>query len=390
MDIYGNEPGHGTRREHVASPIRAVRSSPAPPLRSASGPAEGRGDESGDGPSCRSPEEEFVASKMRLSVGRPAIGLVVAVLSIGLAVGAWFLKSSGLESGIRAAERSAAAVVKKQLDSELTASELQEPMSEEASEDLQPLVEEKILDEHTMTVRIWTPSGTLVYSSTGEPTGTHLGDGRSIRLASEGQTTSVPPSSEGGALEIYVPFRPGDGDDPVAVVEIADAFEPIVRAAGQPWGLVQSAGGGLGALSILMTGVSFAFIRAGRFGKREGMGFARQGGTVDDEKVRRMLGAKDEQLGQLRSQLKEREAETVERMRELEIQVREAEARARDAEARASDSSGSSEAIQEANRRAQELLDRAVRAESELSSLREQLKEMPAPASAEAEEELRA
>ncbi len=51
------------------------------------------------------------------------------------------------------------------------------------------------------------------------------------------------------------------------------------QAAGQPWNLVQSIAGGLAAISLVMTVVSLAFLRAGRFGKREGMGFARPGAS---------------------------------------------------------------------------------------------------------------
>ncbi|HET9672829.1 MAG TPA: hypothetical protein VFQ40_08285, partial [Actinomycetota bacterium] len=332
-----------------------------------------------------------MASNKRWSMGKPVVWLAAAVLSAGLAAGAWFLKSSTVDSGIRAAERSATAAVRRQLEPTLTAGEVREPMSKEASEALQPLVESKLLDGQTMTVRIWTVSGTLVYSSTGEATGTRGGDTRGIRKAADGKTTSIPPASEGGALTIYVPLRPGSEEDPAAVVELVDDFTPIAGSAAQPWGLVQSVGGGVAALALLMAVVSFAALRAGRFGGKEAMGFARAGGgQVDDEKVRRIVAARDEQLTQLREQLKEREAETVERMRELEMQVREAEARAKEAEARASEADGASESVQEANRHAQELLDRAVRAESELSSVREQLREMPASAPGASDDEVRA
>ena len=86
-------------------------------------------------------------------------------------------------------------------------------MSEEASADLQEIVEARILDEDTTTVRIWTASGTLVYSSTGEPTGTRGGDERGIRLATsgEGKTTSIVPASQLGVLDIYTPLRVGAG-----------------------------------------------------------------------------------------------------------------------------------------------------------------------------------
>ncbi|HEX6399435.1 MAG TPA: hypothetical protein VF108_03070, partial [Actinomycetota bacterium] len=318
-----------------------------------------------------------MASNRRFSVGRPAIWGVAAVLSVGLAVGAMVLKTGGIESGVKAAERTATSTVKRQIVPELTSTDVEEPFSEEVAADLQEVVAAEVLDEHTMTVRIWTVTGTMVYSSAGEPTGTHLGDGRAIRSAAEGETMSITPSSNGGDLEIFVPLRFDEDREPVAVVELVDAYEPIVASAGQPWSLVQTVAGALAAISILMTVVSFAFLRAGRFGKGEGMGFARGGGSVDDEKMRRMLVTRDEQVNQLRAQLKEQEAETVDRIRELEIQVRDAESRIRDAEARSVDPEALNETVQEANRRAQELLDRAVRAESELSAMREQLKEMP-------------
>ena len=54
-------------------------------------------------------------SKKQFSVGRPMMWVGVAVLSAGLAVGAWFLKSSGVETGVKSANKAAAASVKKHL-----------------------------------------------------------------------------------------------------------------------------------------------------------------------------------------------------------------------------------------------------------------------------------
>ena len=53
-----------------------------------------------------------MASKKQLSVGRPVMLIGVAVLSAGLAGGAWYLKSSGIESGVKAANRIASSTVK--------------------------------------------------------------------------------------------------------------------------------------------------------------------------------------------------------------------------------------------------------------------------------------
>jgi hypothetical protein len=320
-----------------------------------------------------------MVSKRRFSVGRPLVWVGIAVLSAGLAVGAWYLKSTGIEDGVKGANRVAASTVKKQLAPSLTTADIAEPMSEEASADLQRIVSARILDGYTSTVRIWATGGTLIYSSTGEPTGTQGGNERGIRLATdgEGKTTSIVPASELGVLDIYTPLRLGGSHESSAAVELVRSYTPIFEAAGQPWNLVQSIAGGLAAIALVMTVVSFAFRRAGRFGKREGMGFVRPGGSGDDEKLRRTIAARDEQLTQLRVQLMEQESENVERMRDLEMQLRETAARAMEAEARSGDSAGLSEAAQEANRRAQELLDRAVRAESELATLREKLTEAP-------------
>ena len=284
-----------------------------------------------------------MASKKQLSVGRPIMWIGIAVLSAGLAGGAWYLKSSGIESGVKAANRIAASAVKRELAPELTAADVREPMSEEAAEQLQQVVSARILNERITTLRIWTSTGTLVFSSTGEQTGTQGGNERSIRLATtdEGKTTSLPPSTGGGLLDIYTPLRIEGQNQAAAAVELIQSYAPIVEAAGQPWSLVQSAAGGLAAIALVMTIVSFALMRAGRFGKQE-MGFARSGGgQVDDEKVRRLIGARDEQITQLREQIRENENETVERIRALEIQLREAAAKAVEAEARAADTTGS-------------------------------------------------
>ena len=117
-----------------------------------------------------------MASKKQLSVGRPIMWIGIAVLSAGLAGGAWYLKSSGIESGVKAANRIAASAVKRELAPELTAADVREPMSEEAAEQLQQVVSARILNERITTLRIWTSTGTLVFSSTGEQTGTQGGN----------------------------------------------------------------------------------------------------------------------------------------------------------------------------------------------------------------------
>ena len=179
-----------------------------------------------------------MVSKRQLSVGRPLVWVGIAVLSAGLAVGAWFLKSSGIEAGVKGANKVAASTVKKDLAPSLTGSEVQEPMSEEASDELQRVVQARILDDNPglRTIRIWTANGTLIYSSAGERTGTRGGDDHGIRLATtdEGTTTSIVPASDLGDLDIYTPLRIGGGREPVAAVEVVQSYAPIFEAAGQP------------------------------------------------------------------------------------------------------------------------------------------------------------
>ena len=90
-------------------------------------------------------------------------------------------------------------------------------------------------------MRIWTSDGTLVFSSTGEQTGTQGGNERSIRLATtdDGKTTSIQPATDGGLLDIYTPLRIGAESQAAAAVELVQSYAPIVESAGQPWGLVQ-------------------------------------------------------------------------------------------------------------------------------------------------------
>ena len=161
-----------------------------------------------------------MASNKQFSVGRPVMWIGITVLSAALAAGAWYLKASGLENGVKAAGKLAASTVKRELAPELTAADVREPMSEEASDAFQEVVQARILDERTSTVRIWTSDGTLVFSSTGEQTGTQGGNDRSIGLAAhDGRTTWIAPSSDGGLLEIYTPLRLGAADSqPIAAV----------------------------------------------------------------------------------------------------------------------------------------------------------------------------
>ena len=171
-----------------------------------------------------------MASNKQFSVGRPVIWIGVVVLSAGVAAGAWYLKSSGIETAVKAANKQAASTVKRELAPELTAADVREPMSEEASDALQEIVQAQILDEGISTVRIWTPDGTLVFSSTGEQTGTQGGNDRSIELATtdEGKTTSIQPATDGGLLDIYTPLRIGAESQAAAAVELVQPYAPIV------------------------------------------------------------------------------------------------------------------------------------------------------------------
>src|SRR6185503_14627954 len=207
-------------------------------LRSAFGPAEGRDVEQGR---LSVVPRGGMVSKRRFSVGRPLVWVGVAVLCAGIAGGAWYLKSTGIEDGVKAANRIAASTVRKQLAPALSSSDIAEPMSEDASAELQQVVSDRILDEHTSTVRIWATDGTLIYSSTGEPTGTHGGNERGIDLATdgEGKTTSTVPASELGVLDIYTPLRLGSSRESAAAVEVVESYAPIFESAGQPWNLVQ-------------------------------------------------------------------------------------------------------------------------------------------------------
>ena len=169
-----------------------------------------------------------MASNKQFSVGRPVIWIGVVVLSAGVAAGAWYLKSSGIETAVKAANKQAASTVKRELAPELTAADVREPMTEEASDALQEVVQEEILDEGISTVRIWTPDGTLVFSSTGEQTGTQGGNDRSIELATtdDGKTTSIEPATDGGLLDIYTPLRIGAE----SAVRRGGGARPAVRA----------------------------------------------------------------------------------------------------------------------------------------------------------------
>jgi hypothetical protein len=171
-----------------------------------------------------------VASNKQFSVGRPVVWIGVVVLSAGVAAGAWYLKSSGIETAVKAANKQAASTVKRELAPELTAADVREPMTEEASDALQEVVQEEILDEGFSTVRIWTPDRTLVFSSTGEQTGTQGGNGRSIELATtdDGKTTSIQPATDGGLIDIYTPLRIGAESQSAAAVELVQPYAPIV------------------------------------------------------------------------------------------------------------------------------------------------------------------
>ena len=92
-----------------------------------------------------------MASKKQLSVGRPVVWVGVAVLCASLAAGAWFLKSSGVEKGVKAAQRVATSTVKKHLAPALSAAAVREPLSEADAADVQRIAQ-TYLDPAKMTM----------------------------------------------------------------------------------------------------------------------------------------------------------------------------------------------------------------------------------------------
>ena len=158
--------------------------------------------------------------------------LVSFVLIGALAVGlGWGLQQQLEQTGLRTAAETAADQVITILRPRLTSADLQAPLTGEKLEEIDTLVRTVIMGENIVRVKMWSPTGVLLYSDEEDILGQQFPVSHELEEALGGEVAmeistldDEENASEWGLydrlLEIYIPFQAADSPKVEAVYEI--------------------------------------------------------------------------------------------------------------------------------------------------------------------------
>ena len=318
--------------------------------------------------------------------------VTLSLVCLGMAVGATFLGARAIEKAEAQAQITANGLANAGVASVLVPGDVTGAIGGDAARDLLARLQRGVLADGTaFRVRVWSPSGDLLFSTdAGDEPDAVSADLDSVYASTRGsgRIESVR-SDDGQEFATFVPLRFGQ-DRSLGAVEVDQGYERIATSAASVWPLLRILGAAGGGLSLLLAAVTFlpggsasrtgGFITPGRAST-----FAKQRAVTDEGIVR----AADE-----RARAAEQRATTAEeRAAEIERGARDAEARERDAELRAvqaeaglevahdemgrlrtsavseAELAAAEQAAEEANVRAENALQRAAAAEREVEQV---------------------
>ena len=260
--------------------------------------------------------------------------VTLSLVCLGMAVGATFLGARAIEKAEAQAQITANGLANAGVASVLVPGDVTGAIGGDAARDLLARLQRGVLADGTaFRVRVWSPSGDLLFSTdAGDEPDAVSADLDSVYASTRGsgRIESVR-SDDGQEFATFVPLRFGQ-DRSLGAVEVDQGYERIATSAASVWPLLRILGAAGGGLSLLLAAVTFlpggsasrtgGFITPGRAST-----FAKQRAVTDEGIVR----AADE-----RARAAEQRATTAEeRAAEIERGARDAEARERDAELRA-------------------------------------------------------
>lgn len=115
--------------------------------------------------------------------------------------------------------------------------DLAQPLTGARYEEVDRMVRDFALEPGTERLKLWNPSGTVVYSTLREEVGESYPDNDELRLALQGkpawevghETESPLESDLGEVFEVYIPLAWQPGDKPAGVVEVYVPYAPYAR-----------------------------------------------------------------------------------------------------------------------------------------------------------------
>ncbi|MGZ8624344.1 MAG: hypothetical protein ACXWYQ_09310, partial [Actinomycetota bacterium] len=179
---------------------------------------------------------------------------------------------AALTERVDAAERRALLYGDTVLHHALDARDVSTPLAGTAYRNLQAVVQDRVFDDPLVArVRLWSPDGTLLFSTAVSERGKigrlRVNEDPAITAAAGGAVTSrlatVPFATSGGdaasteLFETFVPLRVTDRTDVLGAVQIDQYFDAVRSAAAGPWQAVQWTCAGLAVLFGALTLRSF-------------------------------------------------------------------------------------------------------------------------------------
>lgn len=213
------------------------------------------------------------ASTLRRSRGAFVVTLL---LSAGIFVGAGVMKEGALTSE-QAQAQSRTRAIANEIDGLLDTASLQTPIDAATAAQLDTRLGHALSGEDVMAVRVWTPAGTLRYSSLPRDRSIAIEDSLRESTKGLGRLTS---SVDGEVFTTYAPLRAGADGAPFGAVEIQQPYGPVLAAASQPWSPIRTIAAAMGAIAVILLGWGLLGALPARRAAREGAGFVSP--TKDD------------------------------------------------------------------------------------------------------------
>ncbi|HUP27877.1 MAG TPA: PAS domain S-box protein, partial [Chloroflexia bacterium] len=172
-------------------------------------------------------------------LSRFSIVSFVLLATLAVALG-WGLQKKLEEGLLRTVSERAANTVVNVVAPRLRASDLEQPLSQARVEEIEGFLGQTVLDEHVVRVKIWSPSGRILYSDDRDLIGKQFPVDDEVVEALEGQVrmgvSNLEASENIGErglydrlLEIYVPLQVGNATRPGAVFEMYHDMAEIDR-----------------------------------------------------------------------------------------------------------------------------------------------------------------
>jgi hypothetical protein len=201
--------------------------------------------------------------------------IVVFLVCAAVFVGSLLMQRKALAKETAQAAAHARAIAN-EVDGLLGTKQLEGPIDAKTAAELDARLRHAIAGGGTvMAVRVWTPGGSLRYSSLPKDQSTAIQDTLSASTKGVGRIASV---VDAEVMTTYVPLRTGPDGAPFGAVEVQASYTPVLQAAASPWEAVRRGSVIIGALMFVLIVIgSFAALPARRAAKT-GAGFV---GTRD-------------------------------------------------------------------------------------------------------------